>query len=378
MSNFNIKFCEPFVAGNTNQFIDKLFDNTGNFLERNFLNQCKVFFENKFKSNVLVTNTCTSALEIVALSENLGLGDEVIMPSFTYVSTANAFAKFGVTPVFVDISSSDLNINARLIEDAITEKTKAIVVVHYAGVACELNTIHAICKEKNLLLIEDAAHGYNSRYDNLLLGTVGDYGAISFDHTKNIHCGQGGLLLIKEKLKVSTATNVYENGTNKFEYFEKNVPYFEWVNNGSKYYLSDLNAALLLSQVEQEADILSKRMTLWKYYHHTFINFNIGEVELPYIPNYATHNAHIYHIRLKDGRVRNKLQEHLGKSGIEANFHFIPLHSSLHGKKVGRFHGTDEYTTKESERILRLPLHNRLTYANIDFIVSEVRSFFTK
>ena len=300
------------------------------------------------------------------------------MPSYTYVSTANAFTNFNVTPVFVDIQSTDLNIDVAKIENAITPKTKAVVVVHYAGVACNMNEVLALCKNHGLILIEDAAHAFGAYYNKQPLGTIGDYGAISFDHTKNIHCGQGGLLLVNKHNKVQGVDYIFENGTNKRDFLSGDKPYFEWVSKGSKYYLSDLNAAFLLAQLERANNILSYRMKLWNSYNNAFASVEINEIQLPEIPSYAKHNAHIYHIRVGSLIERNNLQKYLKEKGIEAAFHFIPLHSSTYGKKVGRFVGDDLYTTYTSERLLRMPLHNQLTREDVLYVVEQVKEYFSK
>ena len=375
MTTLKYKFYEPLIIKNQDVYIHELLKDGANFSYRTYLEKCQIFMEKKYHQKVLLTNTCTAALEIICLAESIGHNDEVIMPSYTYVSTANAFVRHGATPVFVDISLEDLNINSALIEAAITPRTKALIVVHYAGVSCNMEAIKSICDKYKILLIEDAAHAFGACYNDTLLGTIGDYGVISFDHTKNIHCGQGGMLIINDKSKAINAELVYENGTNKAAFVNKEVPYFEWVSYGSKYFLSDLNAAFLLAQLNAESEIFSKRIQLWQYYQNRLTELNLAHLTLPSIPAYANHNGCLYHIRLKDTATRDRLQQFLLGKGIETSFHFIPLHSSSFGKKVGRFHGNDMHTTDSSSRILRLPLHNNLEVTDLDFIINALKSF---
>lgn len=375
MTSLKYKFYEPLIIKKQEAYIQELFQDGTNFSSRTYLEKCRIFMEAKYHQKVLLTNTCTAALEIICLAENISHNDEVIMPSYTYVSTANAFVRHGATPVFVDICPNDLNIDSTLIEAAITPRTKALVVVHYAGVACNMDAIKAICLKHKILLIEDAAHAFGACYNDTLLGTLGDYGVISFDHTKNIHCGQGGMLLINDKSKVINAELAYENGTNKAAFMNKKVPYFEWVSYGSKYFLSDLNAAFLLAQLDAESEIFSKRLQLWQYYQSRLAELDLAQLTLATIPAYANHNGCLYHIRLKDMTTRDRLQHFLLEKGIETSFHFIPLHSSSFGQKVGRFHGKDSHTTDSSSRILRLPLHNNLEVTDLDYIINALKSF---
>lgn len=316
-------------------------------------------------------------MEIVALAENIGNGDEVIMPSFTYVSSANAFVRNGAKPVFVDISPDTLNIDVTKIESAITPRTKAILAVHYAGVACDMDALKAICQKHNLLLIEDAAHAFDSKYNNELLGSLGDYGVISFDHSKNIHCGQGGLLILNNEKNKKQINYIFENGTNRSDFITGDVPYFEWVSVGSKFYLSDLNAAVLLAQLEDADKILATRLNLWNNYYDSFLALNLP-ISLPKIPQYAQHNGHVFYIKSKNIEERKQLQAYLAEKGVQSAFHFIPLHTSSFGKQIGRFSGEDIFTTKESERLLRLPLHNYMTESHVTYITSLIEQFYNK
>jgi dTDP-4-amino-4,6-dideoxygalactose transaminase len=276
------------------------------------------------------------------------------------------------------VDPNTLNMDPARIEAAITPQTTAIMPVHCYGNPCDVDAIQAIADRYNLRVIYDAAHAFGAYYNKQPLGTIGDYGAISFDHTKNIHCGQGGLLLVNKHNKVQGVDYIFENGTNKRDFLSGDKPYFEWVSKGSKYYLSDLNAAFLLAQLERANNILSYRMKLWNSYNNAFASAEINEIQLPEIPSYAKHNAHIYHIRVGSLIERNNLQKYLKEKGIEAAFHFIPLHSSTYGKKVGRFVGDDLYTTYTSERLLRMPLHNQLTREDVLYVVEQVKEYFSK
>lgn len=377
MKGRKIKFHKAFISGKEESNIKKLTSSPELFGSRIWLKKCEEWFKKHYTSNaVFFSSSCTAALEMACLAEDVGKDDEIIMPSYTYVSTANAFAKQGARPVFVDISPGDMNIDATNIEGAITSKTRAVVAVHYAGVSCNMDAITKICSKYNLILIEDAAHGFGAFHKNKLLGTSGDYGAISFDHTKNIHCSQGGVLLVNNKSKLEKIKHIYENGTNKNEFLAHKVPYFEWVEKGSKFPLSEMNAAFLFAQLNNSKQVLKKRTELWNYYFNSLKHVGRIYFELPVIPAYAKHNAHVFYIRLRDKKTRDELQQYLNKNGIESVFHFIPLHSSRYGKKVGRFNGKDIYTTTESGKLLRLPLHTYLNKNDIDFVVSCIRKFF--
>lgn len=335
-----------------------------------FTKRCNEWLEKQTGSEkVLLTTSCTHATEMAALLSNFYPGDEVIMPSYTFVSTADAFVLRGAIPVFVDIRPDTMNINEKLIEDAITERTKAIVVVHYAGVSCEMDTIMNIANKYKLIVIEDAAQGVMSSYKGRSLGTFGDFGCYSFHETKNYSMGEGGALLIRDESNIEAAEIIREKGTNRSQFFRGMVDKYTWVEKGSSYLPSELNAAYLWAQLEMAEEINQKRLTMWNLYYALLKPLQEqGYIELPVVPEGCIHNAHMFYIKVRDLVERTKFLEYLRENGIAAVFHYIPLHSAPAGKKYGRFHGEDKFTTKESERLLRLPMYYELT----EDIVSEV------
>ncbi|HEX3025902.1 MAG TPA: dTDP-4-amino-4,6-dideoxygalactose transaminase [Clostridia bacterium] len=327
--------------------------------------------------NTYLTTSGTHALEMSALLLGLKPGDEVIMPSYTFVSTANAFLLRGAIPVFVDIRPDTMNINEKLIEDAITPKTKAIVVVHYAGVSCEMDEICEIARKNNLVVIEDAAQAFLSTYKGRCLGTIGSLGAFSFHETKNISMGEGGAIVFNSDAYKLKAEIIREKGTDRSRFFRGEVDKYTWMDIGSSYLPSEINAAYLNAELDKVDDILSDRMNSWNYYYEALKPLEErGILELPYIPKECTHNAHLFYIKCKDLPTRTALMSHLKKIGIESVFHYIPLHSSPAGKKYARFHGKDEFTTKESERLLRLPLYYRLGRNQSERVTEEILKFF--
>jgi dTDP-4-amino-4,6-dideoxygalactose transaminase len=304
-------------------------------------------------------------------------GDEVIMPSYTFVSTANAFVLRGAKVVFVDIRPDTMNMDETLIEDAITEKTKAIVPVHYAGVGCEMDTIMDIAKRHNLLVIEDAAQGIMASYHGTPLGAIGDFGCFSFHETKNLSMGEGGALLIRDSSYFLKAEIIREKGTNRSQFFRGEIDKYSWVEQGSSYLPSELNAAYLWGQIESADRIYEDRMNSWQLYYEQLKPLQEeGKIDLPVIPDGCVHNAHMFYIKTKDIQERTKLIEFLKQNGIGAVFHYIPLHSSAAGKRFGRFHGEDKYTTKESERLLRLPLYFGLTPDECMRVTTCIQDFF--
>lgn len=341
---------------------------------------CNKWIEEKTgTTKALLTTSCTHATELAAILADIKPGDEVIVPSYTFVSTANAFVLRGATIVFVDIRPDTMNIDETLIEDAITEKTKAICPVHYAGVSCEMDTIMDIAKRHNLIVIEDAAQGVMSTYKGKALGTIGDYGCFSFHETKNYSMGEGGAILIKDKEKTLKAEIVREKGTNRSQFFRGQIDKYTWVSEGSSYLPSDMNAAYLWAQLEQADKIFDDRMSTWnKYYELLSPLRDKGYIELPYVPEECGHNAHMFYIKCKNLEERTSLINHLKDNGINPAFHYIPLHSSPAGLKYGRFHGVDRYTTKESERLLRLPMYYGLTFETVTLICDTLHTFFSK
>ena len=325
----------------------------------------------------LLTTSCTHATEMAALLTRVQAGDEVIMPSYTFVSTANAFVLRGATPVFVDIRPDTMNIDETKIEAAITEKTKGIVPVHYAGVACEMDTIMDIAKRHNLWVVEDAAQGVMASYKGRALGTIGDFGCFSFHETKNYSMGEGGALLIRDGKYVEDAEIIREKGTNRSKYFRGQIDKYTWVDFGSSYLPSDMNAAYLYAQLEIAEKINDARIACWnRYYEKLTTLADAGKLELPIVPEGCTHNAHMFYVKTKDLEEREALIKHLKQNEILAVFHYIPLHIAPAGQTYGRFHGEDVYTTRESERLLRLPMYYGLSLETVDHICGKVAEFF--
>ncbi len=374
MINFNVP---PFV-GREVEYIEEAIKSKKICGDGKFTLKCSSWLE-KYTgtSKALLTTSCTHATEMAALLADIQPGDEVIMPSYTFVSTADAFVLRGAKIVFVDIRPDTMNIDEDLIEDAITKRTKAIVPVHYAGVACEMDKICDIAKKYNLCIIEDAAQGMTSTYKGKILGTIGDYGCYSFHETKNYSMGEGGALLIKDLKNVLRAEIIREKGTNRSQFFRGEIDKYTWMDKGSSYLPSELNAAYLWAQLERYRDIYENRMCSWRLYYGMLEGLKEkGYIELPTIPKGCVHNAHMFYIKVGDIKERTELAFYLKSKKIGAVFHYIPLHTSPAGKRLGRFHGKDRYTTKESERLLRLPLYYQLDAVAIEYIVKEIYNFF--
>lgn len=343
-----------------------------------FTKKCSEWIEERTGTDkCLLTTSCTHATELAALLSGIKEGDEVIMPSYTFVSTADAFVLRGAKAVFVDIRPDTMNIDENKIEAAVTEKTKAIVPIHYAGVSCEMDTIMDIAKRHNLMVIEDAAQGILSTYKGKQLGTIGTFGCYSFHETKNYSMGEGGALLIQDEKYVEEAEIIREKGTNRSKFFRGQIDKYTWVNYGSSYLPSELNAAYLYAQLEVADEIFADRMGSWnRYYENLHPLYEEGKIDLPVIPENCEHNAHMFYIKAKDLEERTALIKHLKEKDILAVFHYIPLHSAPAGKKFGRFSGEDVYTTKESERLLRLPLYYGLKPEQVDYICGQVKAFY--
>lgn len=334
--------------------------------------------ENTGTAKSLLTTSCTHATEMAAILCGIKSGDEVIMPSYTFVSTANAFVLRGAKVVFVDIRPDTMNIDEKLIEAAVTDRTKAIVPVHYAGVACEMDTIMDIAERHNLIVIEDAAQGVMSKYKGQALGAIGDYGCFSFHETKNYSMGEGGALLIKDPENVERAEIVREKGTDRSKYFRGQIDKYTWVDAGSSYLPSDMNAAYLWAQLEKAQEIYDDRMASWNTYYEGLKDLaEKGIIELPVIPSECVHNAHMFYIKLRDLDERTKLIAYLKQNEIGAVFHYIPLHSAPAGKTYGVFFGEDKYTTRESERLLRLPMYYGLGEAVYE-VIDKIHEFYKK
>lgn len=374
MINFNV----PPFTGKEMAYIANTVRNHKICGDGEYTKKCNNWIEEKTKTRkALLTTSCTHATEIAALLCDITEGDEVIMPSYTFVSTANAFVLRGATIVFVDINPKTMNIDAALIEEAITEKTKAIVPVHYAGVSCEMDEIMNLANKYNLMVIEDAAQGIMSTYKGTALGAIGDFGCFSFHETKNMSMGEGGALLIKNESYIETAEIIREKGTNRSKFFRGQVDKYTWVNYGSSYLPSDMNAAYLWAQLELAEEMNRNRLNSWNLYYKTLKELEeVGKIELPYVPEYCEHNAHMFYLKTKDFEERTAFIDFLKKQEIMAVFHYIPLHSAPAGLGFGRFHGEDRYTTKESERIVRLPMYYGLKREQIQFICEKIKEFY--
>jgi len=319
----------------------------------------------------LLTTSCTHALEMAAILADIQPGDEVIMPSYTFVSTANAFVLRGAKIVFVDIRSDTMNIDENLIEAAITDKTKAIVAVHYAGVACEMDTVLSIAKKHNLIVIEDAAQGVSSAYKGQALGAIGDIGCYSFHETKNYSMGEGGALMLRDDKHLERAEIIREKGTNRSCFLRGQVDKYTWVDIGSSYLPSDINAAYLYGQLLESEKINNRRLELWDLYFSELSD--VKGIDLPFIPGDCVHNAHMFYIKLKNIEQRTHVISELKKKDIQAVFHYVPLHSSPAGEKLGRFSGKDIYTTSESERLMRLPMFYSLKEEDVLKVTTSIK-----
>lgn len=373
-----ISFNKPPYVGEEIKYIEEAVKAQKICGDGQFTKKCNKWFEDKTgAAKVLLTTSCTHATELAALLLDIQPGDEVIMPAYTFVSTADAFVLRGATAVFVDINPKTMNIDENLIEDAITEKTKAIVPVHYAGVSCEMDKIMEIAKKHNLYVVEDAAQGVMSTYKGKALGTIGDYGCYSFHETKNYSMGEGGALLISDGKNAELAEIIREKGTNRSKFFRGQIDKYTWVEAGSSYLPSDMNAAYLWAQLQKADEINENRLQSWNRYYEGLKDLKeAGKIELPYVPEYCEHNAHMFYIKAKDLEERSALISYLKENGVTAVFHYIPLHTAPAGKEYGRFHGEDKYTTKESERIIRLPMYYELDEQDAKKVMDLIHTFY--
>lgn len=376
MIHFNIP---PFV-GKELEYVKKAIDNKKICGDGEFTHMCHEWIEKYTGTEKsLLTTSCTHALEMAAILCDIEEGDEVIMPSYTFVSTADAFVGRGAKVVFVDVRPDTMNIDENLIEAAITEKTKVIVPVHYAGVSCEMDKINEVAKKYNLKVVEDAAQGVTSTYKGKQLGTLGDFGCYSFHETKNFSMGEGGALLIRNGELAEKAEIIREKGTNRSKFFRGQIDKYTWVDFGSSYLPSDMNAAYLWAQLEQIDKICDNRLLIWNSYYENLKSLaEDGRIKLPFVPEHCEHNAHMFYFKAKDLEERTRLISFLKQNDIQAVFHYIPLHSAPAGQKYGRFHGEDKYTTAESERLVRLPLYYGLTSSEVEYICEKVKEFYTK
>lgn len=374
-----LPFNKPPYTGNEDQYVLQSMRSNHMSGDGPFTKKCHEWFEQNLPcKKTLLTPSCTAALEMAAILIDTQLGDEIIMPSYTFVSTANAFVLRGAKIVFVDIRPDTMNIDETKIEAAITEKTIAIVPVHYAGVSCEMDAIMDIAQRHKLYVIEDAAQGMMSSYKGKALGTIGHFGTFSFHETKNYTSGgEGGLLIINDEQFKERAEVIREKGTNRSLFFRGMVDKYGWVDIGSSFLLNDISAAYLYGQLEKSEEINQKRLQAWAYYYEELKDLEQqGKVELPYIPEDCQHNAHMFYLKVHDIDVRSALLTHLKQNNIMAVFHYIPLHSSKAGKNLGYLYGDDDYTTKESERLLRLPMWYGITLDEQEKVISEIESFF--
>lgn len=374
MINFNV----PPYTGKEMEYIRQCVENQKICGDGEFTKKCNEWIEQRTgTAKCLLTTSCTHATELAALLSDIRRGDEVIMPAYTFVSTADAFVLRGATPVFVDIRPDTMNIDETLIEAAITDRTRAIVPVHYAGVSCEMDAIMELADRYHLLVIEDAAQGIMSSYKGKPLGTIGDFGCFSFHETKNYSMGEGGALLIRDKKYVEEAEILREKGTNRSKYFRGQIDKYTWVNYGSSYLPSDMNAAYLYAQLEMADEINDHRLECWNRYYDNLKSLEeSGRITLPTVPKDCVHNAHMFYIKTRDMEERTKFIDFMKKSNILSVFHYIPLHTAPAGLKFGRFHGEDRYTTTESERLVRLPMYYKLTLEEVDYICDKVKEFF--
>ena len=375
-----IRFNVPPYVGKETEYMKAAIDSHKICGDGEFTKRCNAWIEEHTgTAKALLTTSGTQALEMAALLSDIQPGDEVILPSYTFVSTANAFVLRGAKLVFVDIRPDTMNIDEKLIEDAITDKTRAIVPVHYAGVGCEMDTIMDIAKRHNLVVVEDAAQGVNAFYKGRALGSIGDYGCFSFHETKNYSMGEGGAILINRPEQIEDAEIIREKGTDRSRFFRGQVDKYTWVNIGSSFLPSDINAAYLMAQLEMADEINENRLQSWTRYNEGLQDLaQEGVIELPYIPKECAHNAHMFYIKTKDMEERKALISYLKERDIAAVCHYVPLHSAPAGLRFGRFHGEDRYTTKESERLLRLPMYYNLSESDQQKVIDAVRGFYHK
>ena len=374
-----INFNEPVYLEKSMEYIKKaILINKRLNGDGEFCGLCADWLEKKFHApKIMLTTSCTHGLEMASLLCDIQPGDEVIMPSYTFVSTADAFVLRGARVKFVDIDPKTMNINANLIEYAITERTKVIVPVHYAGVGCDMDTIIDIAKRHNLLVVEDAAQAMMATYKGQYLGTIGDFGSYSFHETKNYTMGEGGTININNPAYIERGEIIREKGTNRSKFFRGEIDKYSWVDVGSSYLPSELNAAYLYAQLEVAEQINKKRLDLWDNYYNGLHDLQEQEyLELPYIPSECQHNAHMFYIKLKNLDQRTQMLDYLRKKGIYAVFHYVHLHSSKAGKEFGEFVGDDIYTTKESDRLLRLPMFYGLSMELSDYVIDCIHGFF--
>ena len=373
-----ILFNKPPYVGKEMDYMREAIENNKICGDGPFTKKCDAWMEERFESpKVLFTTSGSTALDMAALLCGLKPEDEVILPSFTFSSTANSFVLAGATLVFVDIRPDTMNIDETKIEEAITSKTKVICPVHYAGVACEMDTIMDIAKRHNLMVVEDAAQGVMSTYKGKALGTIGDFGCFSFHETKNYSAGEGGAILINNTDYMEKAEILREKGTNRSQFFRGQVDKYNWVEFGDSYLQSDLNAAYLWAQLEKADEINQNRLATWNTYYEALKPLEMnGIVELPIIPEECEHNAHMFYLKTKDLDTRQAYIKFMKENDICCVFHYVPLHSAPAGKKYGRFVGKDEHTTSDSDRLVRLPMYYNMDSNDIEKVINKTLEFF--
>jgi len=373
-----IPFNVPPCTGNEMKYIEEAIASHKICGDGAFTRRCNEWMEKRFHAHkVLLTTSGTTALDMASLLCDLKPGDEVILPSFTFSSSATAFAIYGAKLVFVDVRPDTMNIDETKIEAAITDRTRVILAMHYAGVACEMDAIMDIARRHNLLVVEDAAQGVMSTYKGKALGTIGDFGCYSFHETKNYSMGEGGAVLVNNPAYVERAEILREKGTNRSKFYRGQVDKYTWVDIGDSFLPSELNAAYLWAQLEMADEINNDRLASWQRYWDAFQDLAAaGRVTLPTIPADCVHNAHMFYIKCKDLAERTALISFLKERDILAVFHYVPLHSAPAGQRFGRFHGEDKYTTVESDRLVRLPLYYKLTIEDQDCVIKAVRDFY--
>ena len=373
MIHFNV----PPFTGKELEYMKEAIENHKICGDGPFTFKCNEWIEKRFGTKkAMLTTSGSTALDMAALLCDLKPGDEVILPSFTFSSTANSFVLAGATLVFVDIRPDTMNIDETKIEDAITDKTKVICVVHYAGVACEMDTIMDIAKRHNLKVVEDAAQGVMSTYKGKALGTIGDFGCFSFHETKNYSMGEGGAILINNEAYIEKAEILREKGTNRSQFYRGQVAKYNWVDFGDSYLQSDLNAAYLWAQLELADEINDNRLATWNAYYDAFKKYeDEGKIVLPTIPEGCVHNAHMFYMKFRDLDTRQKYIEFMKENDILCVFHYVPLHSAPAGLRFGRFHGEDVYTTADSDRLVRLPLYYNIAPADLQKVIEKTKEF---
>lgn len=375
-----INFNRPPFTGKEFDYMKEAVSNLKICGDGPFTKKCDAWMEKRFNvKKVLLTTSGSTALDMSALLCELKPGDEVILPSFTFSSTANAFVLAGARLVFVDIRPDTMNIDETKIEAAITSRTKVICPVHYAGVACEMDTIMSIAKKYNLMVVEDAAQGVMSTYKGKALGTIGDFGCFSFHETKNYSMGEGGAILINNSNYIEKAEILREKGTNRAQFFRGQIAKYNWVDFGDSYLQSDLNAAYLWAQLEKADEINDNRLATWAAYYEAFkILENQGIIELPAVPEGCVHNAHMFYLKTKDLETRQNYIKFMKENEILCTFHYVPLHSAPAGIKFGRFNGKDIHTTSESDRLVRLPMYYNMDEKDLEKVIDKTLEFFNK